>query len=126
MWPWGEPQDVAHHGVDVHVVHGAVAVATPERGAVRGQERVHAGQGVVIAVVPHCSGAEHTVTVTASAAEPLFPSPSAPTPKACVLTKGNAQQLLDQPQKEATVPSLFPKPHRSFPILAFTNGSPSH
>lgn len=77
MRPRGQPQDVAHHGVDVHVGHGAQAVAAPKGGTARGQERVHAGQGVVIAMVPHCRGAEHTVTVTALS----------PTAKARVLTK---------------------------------------
>lgn len=82
----GEPQDVAHHGVNVHVVQGAEAVAAPEGGAVGGQERVHAGQGVVIAMVPHCSGEStsyrHSLGCGATA-----PLPSSLTSQTSVLTK---------------------------------------
>lgn len=75
MGPWGQPQHIAHHGVDVHVGQAALAGAAPEGGTARGQEGVHAAQGVVVAVVPHCRGAEHTQSL------PQPPLPISPTPK---------------------------------------------
>lgn len=119
MGPRGEPQHVAHHGVDVHVGQAAVAGAAPEGRPARGQERVHAGQGVVIAVVPHCSGAEHTVTVTAPAAQPLLPSPPPPPPKhLCSPHNVRAAVGPTAERRQSSFP-LPPNPTSLFPYWPF-------
>lgn len=77
-----QAQDVAHHWVNINIVHRALLVTPMKSRPASSQERMHAWESVVIAVVAYWRNAELRVNITLSVYILSIPLPiSPPTPK---------------------------------------------
>lgn len=66
VWLCCQPQDVAHHRVNIHVVYGALPVTPTKSRATGSQEWMHAWERVVITVVTYWRNANSRGNMAAS------------------------------------------------------------
>ena len=107
MGLWCQSQDVAHHGVNINVVHCALLVTPMKSRPTSSQERMHAWESVVIAMVTYWRNAKLRVNITVSVCILSIPRPP---PKGIYFNQGLMQNM------KAAVGSNTEGTQSSFPL----------